>query len=249
MPSRADLLENSRKLGFPAPIAFQVSMFQIYIWTWLVIVGLTYVVTITGELFAITPQVLSLLGIAGVGSLAARFVAAPSDRGSNKGTNPKFSDILRTNGEFDLYRLQMFLFTVYTAGFVAIRVAFDQAFPVLDTNLLLLLGISNGIYVGSKASLGESPYQSAERLDLQLKLLTEAKSNADNEVARLTAEKTKIETELAANPPADVAEALKQQQVMNKKRLDDAEAKAKDVQKQLEDTAAARKAAIEKIGK
>jgi hypothetical protein len=222
-----------------------LSMFQIYIWTWLVIVGLTYVLTITGELFAITPQVLSLLGIAGLGSLAARFVATPSDQRPNSDP-PKFSDILKTNKEFDLYKLQMFLFTVYTAGFVGVRIAFDQAFPQLDTNLLLLMGISNGIYVGSKASQGESPYQSAERLDLQLKLLTEAKSTADNEVTRLTTEKTKIEADLALKPN-DVD--LKLLQAMNKKRLDDADAKAKDLQKQLDDTATARKTAIEKIGK
>ena len=39
------------------------------------------------------------------------------------------------------------------------------------------------------------------------------------------------------------------QQTINNKRLDDANAKAKDLQKQVDDTAAARKTAIEKIGK
>ena len=223
-------------------------MFQIYIWTWLVIVGLTYVLTLTGELFAITPQVLSLLGIAGIGSLAARFVAGPPDQAS-KAANPKFSDILKTNDEFDLYKLQMFLFTVYTAGFVGVRIAFDQAFPVVDSSLLMLMGISNGIYVGSKVSSGESLYRSAERLDLQQKLLSEAKTNAEGEVARLTAIKTKIETDLKGNPTAAEAEDLKTQETINKKRLDDANAKVKDLQKQLEDTAVARKAAIDKLGK
>jgi hypothetical protein len=226
-----------------------LSMFQIYLWTWVVIAGLTYVVALTGQLFAITTQVLALLGIAGLGSIAARFVAAAQGQrqaAPGLAENPKFSDILKTNGEFDLYKLQMFLFTVYTAGYVAIRIALDQAFPVIDSNLLLLMGISNGIYVGSRAASGESPYAAAERLDAQFRLLTEARQNADAEAAQLTAGKAAIDAALTAKP--DDAD-LKLKKITNDRLLAEADARAADLTKQLEDAVVARKTAIDRLSK
>lgn len=223
-----------------------LSMFQIYLWTWLVLVGLTYVVTITGELFAITPQVLTLLGIAGAGSLAARFVSTGNVQRSKSADTATFADILKTDGKFDLYRLQMFLFTAYTAVFVALRIALDQAFPALDASLLLLMGISNGIYVGSKAAGGDSPFQTAERLDLQLKILNEAKVNADREVARLNTEKAAIDAKVASSP---TDESLKIEQALAATRLVQATQKADDLQKQINDTTAARKSAIDNLPK
>ena len=71
----------------------------------------------------------------------------------------------------------MFIFTLGAALFVYGRVLNDHAFPELDQNLLLLLGISNGIYVGSKVAPGESMYRAAERLDIDLKVLNEAKAS------------------------------------------------------------------------
>ncbi|MBT8407981.1 MAG: hypothetical protein KJP05_11025, partial [Deltaproteobacteria bacterium] len=92
----------------------------------------------------------------------------------------------------------MFVFTVGTVLFVGVRIVVDQAFPVLDANLLLLLGISNGIYVGAKAASGESPFRAAERLDLELKVLEEARKNAADDQDRRAAEIAEIDAKVAA---------------------------------------------------
>ena len=99
---------------------------------------------------------------------------------------------------------------------------FDEAFPELDGNLLLLLGISNGIYVGAKAAEGESPIQSVARLDIQLKVLQEAKANADGEVARLTGEVTQLTTNIAAPPAGSTKEQLEAEKKLKDKQLEDA---------------------------
>ena len=53
-------------------------------------------------------------------------------------------------GMFDLFKLQLFMFTLLIAAYVAFRVVRQSAFPIIDTEFLLLMGISNGLYVGSK---------------------------------------------------------------------------------------------------
>ena len=150
----------------------------------MVFAGLVYVFTLTGQFFSITWEVLTLLGIAGTGSVAARMVALSQGRLAKPDGELKFSDLFRSDGVLDLFKLQMFLFTVATAAYVLLRVVLDQAFPVLDTNLLLLLGISNGIYVGSKVAGGESPFQLAERHDLELRLLEEALDQREGRTGR-----------------------------------------------------------------
>jgi hypothetical protein len=222
-----------------------LSMFQIYLWTWVIITGLTYVVVLTGELFAITVQVLALLGIAGLGSIAARFVA-PVRGAADAARTPSFSDILKTDGTLDLFKLQMFLFTVYAAGFVAVRIAVDQAFPELDANLLLLMGISNGIYVASKVAPGESPYNEAARLDVELKVLTEAKGEADKEVDRLTRAGADLTARQMQNPDDS---DLKVEIAANKEALKKAKTVADELQAKMAAAAGARKAAIDRLSK
>lgn len=161
-----------------------LSMFQIYVWTWVVVWGLTYVVVQTLELFALSSQVLWVLGIAGVGSLTARFISASSVE-TQPTTEPRFSDILRTDGSLDLYKLQMFIFTCFTAAWVVARIIVDQAFPPLDENLLLLMGISNGLYVGSKV-VAETPQEAVARLTREMEKAISDRNSLQVRVDQLT---------------------------------------------------------------
>ena len=135
----------------------------------------------------------------------------------------------------------MFLFTILIAGFVAVRIAIDEAFPPLETSLLLLMGISNGIYVGSKAVASDDPLQTALRLDIQLKVLTVAKDSADAELKRITEEKAKIDDDLKLNLNDD---ALKVKQGTNAMELKNTTEKAAKAKKDLDDTIAAYKTAV-----
>ncbi len=134
-----------------------VSLFQVYIWSWLVVAGLVFVFLLSGTFLGITAQMLGLLGIAGGSSVLARLVARGQGVPPEKKDRPHFVDLFQTEGSFDLFKLQMFVFTVVIALFVAIRIAVDHAFPEISTELLTLLGISNGVYVTSKVGSAAQP--------------------------------------------------------------------------------------------
>jgi hypothetical protein len=95
-----------------------LSLFQILLWTIVTVWALLYVFFSTGNLLTMTPQVMALLGFAGAGSLAARWVAAsrapplPATPRSGETKPPAFWAILENNGQLDLFKLQLFLFTV-----------------------------------------------------------------------------------------------------------------------------------------
>lgn len=72
---------------------------------------------------------------------------------------PKWSDLVineATNDdgtvtrEVDVTRFQMLMFTVITATFVLLNVITTYVIPEISTGFLTLMGISNGLYVGSK---------------------------------------------------------------------------------------------------
>jgi hypothetical protein len=65
---------------------------------------------------------------------------------------PSWMDLLREseNADPDVTRLQMLLFTVVSAAFVALQVLNSNVIPDIPTGYQILMGISNGIYVGKK---------------------------------------------------------------------------------------------------
>ena len=72
---------------------------------------------------------------------------------------PKWSDLIineSTNDdgtvtrEVDVTRFQMLMFTVITATFVLLNVITTYVIPEISTGFLTLMGISNGLYIGSK---------------------------------------------------------------------------------------------------
>lgn len=71
-------------------------------------------------------------------------------------------------GKPDLLRLQMFIFTLAIWFYVAARVFYEQAFPVLDANVLLLMGVSNGVYVGAKWAASGNPLAELNKRRLEL---------------------------------------------------------------------------------
>ena len=101
-----------------------------------------------------TNQVMALLGFAGLGSLTARWAAiGRGKKAAGEGdvvSEPRFWAMLETDGKIDLFKVQLLLFTVLIAAYVAFRVFRQSAFPELDTEFLLLMGVSNGLYVGTK---------------------------------------------------------------------------------------------------
>jgi hypothetical protein len=66
---------------------------------------------------------------------------------------PLWADlVIKPDGanEIDVTRVQMLFFTVVTAVFVAIKIVYSQTIPDIPQGFLMLMGISNGIYLTAK---------------------------------------------------------------------------------------------------
>jgi hypothetical protein len=71
------------------------------------------------------------------------------------GRKPQWSDLIVNENqdgvrEIDVARVQMLLFTLISASFVIVKVIAAYVIPEIPVGYLTLMGISNGVYVGSK---------------------------------------------------------------------------------------------------
>lgn len=137
-----------------------LSSFQMLLWTIVVASGAVYVMALSGELIDLTPGTLVLLGIAGGASLIASTKpdkdpavapAQPPPAGPPT-RSPVWMDLVRgpRTDLPELPRMQMLLFTVVSAGFVTLQVVSNYVIPPIPEGYLILMGISNGVYVGGK---------------------------------------------------------------------------------------------------
>jgi len=142
-----------------------LSQFQILLWTVVIGAGLTYVMALSGSLIDVPDQVLAVLGISGFSALSAAYAgtrqkkdvpppAQPAaDPQTRKGPRtPKWSDLVVWDGtsEIDITRVQMLVFTVLAAAFFVIKMVDENAIPVIPDGIVLLMGLTNGVYVGGK---------------------------------------------------------------------------------------------------
>lgn len=192
-----------------------LSLFQMYIWTGLVVAGMIYVFLMSGDLLNISEQVLVLLGLAGLSSISSRFVGAHT-AGTTPSTGHGFWGMFLVGGKPDLLRLQMFIFTVAIWLYVAVQLYYEQSFPELDANVLLLMGISNGVYVGAKWAAGGDSLAELRKLHVDREVLEEGTRLAEGKqkaakdaIAKLpaAAERTDADKAIAEAEEAKLAKA------------------------------------------
>jgi hypothetical protein len=135
----------------------------------LIVCGLiTYLLLKTGTLTDISNTVLLLLGIAGVGSTVAkgtdlpRTTFTPENRAwllrkkwllsvrDVTAKEPTWRDLFSTDGEFDVYRYQSFIFSIVVAGALLIGGVTQLASFEIPTTLLGILGLSQVVYISGK---------------------------------------------------------------------------------------------------
>jgi hypothetical protein len=88
--------------------------------------------------------------------VATNMVSPPPDQ------VPRWSDLIVTESmrdgvrvrEIDVARFQMLLFLLITVVFVLLNVLTTYVIPEIPTGFLTLMGISNGVYLGSKVAQG-----------------------------------------------------------------------------------------------
>lgn len=185
-----------------------LSLWQTFVWTVITVWGLLYVFIVAGSLLTLTPEMMGLLGIAGTGSVLARWIATSSGSTSRPPASAGFPGVpapprqhlfwqmLSSNGSFDLLKLQLFIFTMLIAMYVVGRIADAAAFPTLDINTLLLMGVSQGVYITGKA-VGAGTVARAQAMKAQFDAGAEQMDNLRGAIALRAAERAQIETDIA----------------------------------------------------
>lgn len=213
-----------------------LSLSQIFIWTTITVWGFIYVYMVSGSLLTMTTDMMGLLGIAGAGTVAARWLGARetastpqgtrSQASANASTDMVFWRILSTNGNFDLLKLQLFLFTVTIAAYVVYRILDSAAFPALDANTLLLLGVSQGVYIGGKVA-GTTALANAQTLKLDLDVKNDVFKKLSAEQTAFENDKSRLDAKVQLVDRIDIdrLNALPGLIEAKKKEVEDAKAK------------------------
>ena len=151
-----DILRDPQVALLPAGASrpYSLARCQMAFWFFLVMSGVFAIWLVTGEYnHTVTQQTLVLLGISAATGLSATAI----DR--NKENVPSavppvhttfFNDLLTDSNGLTFYRYQMLLWTLILGIFYIVSVYRTATTPDFDANLLTLMGISSGTYLGFK---------------------------------------------------------------------------------------------------
>jgi hypothetical protein len=139
---------------------YSLSRFQIYLWTFFILIGFVAVFASTGEIPTIAPNLYLLMGVNLTSAVVSTAIA--NQKGIPKNGNP--SDFIKdiffeSDDSLDLPRTQMFVWTVVSLGVFTVKlidsysgINTNPALPDITSGLLALMGLSNGAYLGAKAA-------------------------------------------------------------------------------------------------
>src|SRR5574340_1288082 len=139
-------------------ISYRLSRFQIYICTVSVVIAFAAVAFYTGAFPKIPSNVAILMGINGLTTVLSTAIAKPQQITVRNSSPTFYKDIfLDKNGTLDLPRTQMFIWTIViliTHFFICWNGFYGgkPVIPDVDAGLLILMGVSNGAYLGVKAA-------------------------------------------------------------------------------------------------
>jgi len=164
--------------------SYSISIAQILYWTGIVIFGSIYVFLVRGEFLNVSAQVLTLLGISGGTALAAKANAVIRSRdipeeffkGLKRTKTPKLRDLICTGGSPNIFKFQIFAFTIINGILVLKQLYTDFNFPVIPNEQLTLMGISSAVYLGNEIASGNI----WETIEKKVDAATKAKEKGDN---------------------------------------------------------------------
>lgn len=162
--------------------AASLSRFQVLLFTLTVVGVYAYVFARTGYLSGLSNTVLMLLGITLAGSTLASLAEGPPLATANRvwltatgvldmrQRTPCWQDLLGSEGEVDVTRVQALAFSVFAAVALVVNGATDLENFAIPDQLNTLIGISQAVYVAGKAL----PRDSAKRLNDEVRALRDA---------------------------------------------------------------------------
>lgn len=132
---------------------FSLARCQMAWWLYLITAAFLYIWFVTGQYNGVmTGSALVLLGISATTGLAAVTIDATAPGGASQGKSRSFlEDVLYEADSPTIHRLQIFVWTIILGIVLLWEVYARFGFPDFDTNLLVMMGISGGFYLGFKA--------------------------------------------------------------------------------------------------
>jgi len=141
---------------------YSLSRFQIYVWTVWVVIAFVAIAFYSCSFPTIPSNLAILMGINGLTMALSTAIAKPQEITIKQSSPSFYRDIfLDKNGTLDLPRTQMFIWTivilmthifVFWYGYYAVKPPSLPSLPDVDAGLLILMGVSNGAYLGVKAT-------------------------------------------------------------------------------------------------
>jgi hypothetical protein len=163
-----------------------VSKLQIFFFSFVVVWLLNYILLRTGELSALSPHVLMLLGISAAGTAGAKAAAVTRNRLSTENwtwlvkkrwvkaqpdrREAGWADLLVSDGEFDVSKFQMLAFNLVVAVALLMSGLTELANFTIPETLLGVLGLSQVVYLGGKV-MPANPYADLDRMTGEVRAL------------------------------------------------------------------------------
>jgi hypothetical protein len=145
---------------------YSISKAQALFWTCLVAFSCVYVYVLKAAFIMIPAQILILLGLTGGTALASRINAVSKDATVPKeilnevkgivqrqGRIPRLRDMISIGGRMNVYKFQMVVFTLITGIIVFVELIKGFNFPEIPDTLIVLMGVSNTLYLGNEVSV------------------------------------------------------------------------------------------------
>jgi hypothetical protein len=131
--------------------AYSLSRVQLAFWMMIGLFGFVLIWGATGQYYNVmTAGMFTLMGIAGATGLVGRALPGPAAAGATASGSFVKDLLTGANGQVELHRLQLVLWTLVLGSATLYYLFIDLRFIDLDANLLILMGISNGVYAGMR---------------------------------------------------------------------------------------------------
>jgi len=159
-----------RELAVGQDIRLSISKLQLLLWTLVVVFSYVSIYAFrlrygdTAALAEIPPNLFLVLGFSVTGGLGSKgitqYLVKNSFLKKDKATEPKASDLFRDDGGYPaIYKMQLFFWTLIAILIYLISLEktlsvaeldLPPTLPEIDTALMVLMGISQGAYLGKK---------------------------------------------------------------------------------------------------
>jgi len=136
---------------------FSLSRSQMAFWMLIIMISIFYVWIVKGDFIKLDNSILGLIGISASTTIGGYYldqrdrksVGATIHQAANTGKNFFLNVCSDANG-LSVHRFQNVIFTIIIGFYVISKVIESREFPRIDSNMLLLMGISSATYLAIK---------------------------------------------------------------------------------------------------